>query len=57
MRFWLICRGEFTAPFTSVYAVTKHGLRAYTDALRRELAPWNIYVGVIEPGYYKYGFK
>jgi len=43
--------GEVTLPFSGMYCATKFALRAYTDALRRELSPWNIYVGNFQPSY------
>jgi len=45
--------GEVSLPFDGHYAATKFALRAYSDCLRRELSPWNIFVGVFEPGYIK----
>ena len=35
------------------YCITKHGVEAFSDALRREMRPWGVMVSVIEPG----GFK
>jgi NAD(P)-dependent dehydrogenase (short-subunit alcohol dehydrogenase family) len=32
------------------YAASKHALESIGDALRRELAPWNIGVSLVEPG-------
>ena len=37
----------------SAYCITKYGVQAFSDALRREMAPWGIHVSIIEPG----GFK
>jgi len=42
--------GWFGAPFYGPYAASKHALRAFSDALRLELAPWGLYVSIIEPG-------
>ncbi len=42
--------GKFVYPFFGAYAASKHALEAYTDALRRELLPWNMHVVSIEPG-------
>lgn len=42
--------GFIALPFLGPYAMTKFGLRAFTDSLRRELRPWNISVSVIEVG-------
>ena len=43
--------GIIAGPMTSTYAASKHALESYSDSLRRELAPFNISVSVIEPGY------
>ena len=32
--------GFFTFPNTSAYSASKHALNAFTDCLRREMAPW-----------------
>jgi len=45
--------GEISIPFMGSYTSSKFALGVFTDALRRELRPWNIYVGVIEPSYVK----
>lgn len=37
------------APTYSVYAATKAGVRAFTDALRREVMPYNIKVSAVYP--------
>ncbi len=42
--------GRIAAPLYSVYAATKFGLRAFTDALRREVAPYGVHVSGIYPG-------
>jgi len=42
--------GQMVFPFFGAYAGSKFALEAFSDALRRELAPWNIRVAVIEPG-------
>ena len=42
--------GLIAAPMYSVYAATKYGMRGFTDALRREVAPFNIHVSGIYPG-------
>ncbi len=42
--------GLIAAPLYTVYAATKYGVRAFTDALRREVAPFGIYVSGIYPG-------
>lgn len=42
--------GRIAAPLYSVYAATKFGIRAFTDALRREVAPYGVRVSGIYPG-------
>jgi NAD(P)-dependent dehydrogenase (short-subunit alcohol dehydrogenase family) len=43
--------GKFAFPMSGVYAATKHGLEAVTDALRLEVAPFGIKVVAIRPGF------
>ena len=43
--------GIIAGPMTSTYAASKRALESYSDSLRRELAPFQISVSVIEPGY------
>jgi hypothetical protein len=42
--------GMIAAPLYSIYAATKFGVRGFTDALRREVAPFGIQVSGIYPG-------
>ncbi len=42
--------GYLAAPLYSIYAATKFGVRGFTDALRREVAPFGIRVSGIYPG-------
>ena len=42
--------GWIAPPLLSIYSATKFGIRAFTDALRREVAPFNIKVSGIYPG-------
>ena len=42
--------GEICTPFNSTYAATKAGLTKFSDALRMELAPFNISVVIVKPG-------
>ena len=42
--------GRATIPMMGPYSASKHALEAVTDALRLELAPWDIEVSIIEPG-------
>ena len=42
--------GRVTIPFLGLYSGSKFALEAMSDALRMELAPWNIHVILVEPG-------
>ena len=42
--------GMIAAPLYSIYAATKFGVRGFTDALRREAAPFGVKVCGIYPG-------
>jgi short-subunit dehydrogenase len=42
--------GLIAAPLYTIYAATKYGVRGFTDALRREVAPFGIRVSGIYPG-------
>ncbi len=42
--------GLIASPLIASYAASKHGVRAFTDALRREVAPLGIKVSGIYPG-------
>jgi NADP-dependent 3-hydroxy acid dehydrogenase YdfG len=42
--------GMIAAPMYTIYAATKFGVRAFTDALRREVGPFDIRVSGIYPG-------
>jgi NADP-dependent 3-hydroxy acid dehydrogenase YdfG len=42
--------GLIAAPLYTVYAASKFGVRAFTDALRREVSPFGIHVSAIYPG-------
>ncbi|MDL5159872.1 SDR family oxidoreductase [Actinomycetospora termitidis] len=39
-----------TGPGSNVYAATKHAVGAFSEALRQELAPQHVRVGLVEPG-------
>lgn len=45
--------GIFGSPQSSAYAMSKHTIEAFTDALAGEMAPLGVKVSVIEPGSYK----
>jgi NAD(P)-dependent dehydrogenase (short-subunit alcohol dehydrogenase family) len=42
--------GILAPPVLNVYAISKHGIEAFTDSLAVELAPTGIIVNVVEPG-------
>jgi NAD(P)-dependent dehydrogenase (short-subunit alcohol dehydrogenase family) len=42
--------GFLTPPFYGVYAASKHAIEAMSDAWRRELAPENVVVSLLQPG-------
>ncbi|MFI7670634.1 SDR family NAD(P)-dependent oxidoreductase [Nocardia sp. NPDC049526] len=42
--------GRVARPGTAVYNLTKFGINAFSEALRQELQPQRVRVGVIEPG-------
>ncbi len=41
--------GLFSAPFSGPYAMSKHAIEGYSDALRREMDPLGIKVSLVEP--------
>ncbi len=42
--------GHKVGPGFTVYAATKHAVRALSEGLRQEVKPWNIRTTVISPG-------
>jgi NAD(P)-dependent dehydrogenase (short-subunit alcohol dehydrogenase family) len=42
--------GRIAMPMVGPYAMSKFGLEAFSDSLRRELYPWGIHVSLVEPG-------
>jgi len=42
--------GRMSSPFIAPYNSSKFAVRAWTDALRQELAPHGVHVSLIEPG-------
>ena len=42
--------GRIASPMLGPYAMSKFGLEAFSDSLRRELHPWGIHVSIVEPG-------
>lgn len=47
--------GSFALPGLTPYTSSKFALRGFSEALRLELLPFNVYVSLIEPGNYKTG--
>ncbi|XP_075708133.1 retinol dehydrogenase 7-like isoform X2 [Rhinoderma darwinii] len=39
------------------YCISKFGVEAFSDSLRRELKPFGVQVSIIEPGYFKTGLN
>jgi len=50
MKYFRIITGRVSRPNISSYCVTKYGVQAFSDALRREMAPWGVLVSIIEAG-------
>ena len=42
--------GRFSAPFIGPYSASKFAIRAWSDAIRIELAPQGVHVALVEPG-------
>lgn len=42
--------GRLAPPYWSAYAASKHAVQAYSNALRQELKPEKIHVGIVMPG-------
>jgi NADP-dependent 3-hydroxy acid dehydrogenase YdfG len=42
--------GRVARPGTAVYSLTKFGVNGFSEALRQELQPQHVRVGVVEPG-------
>lgn len=42
--------GRISVNCLSAYSVTKYGVEAFSDALRREMNPWGVLVSIVEPG-------
>ena len=37
----------------SAYCISKYGVEAFSDGLRREMQPWGVGVSIVEPGAHK----
>lgn len=49
--------GQIAAPTWGAYAASKHAVEALSDALRMEVAPFDVDVVIIEPGPVRTGFN
>jgi NAD(P)-dependent dehydrogenase (short-subunit alcohol dehydrogenase family) len=49
--------GRMAIPFSGPYTASKFALEGLTETLRYELAPWNIKVVLIEPGFIATNFQ
>lgn len=47
--------GRLSIPFESAYCISKYGVEALSDGIRRELSPWGVQVSMIEPGGHQTG--
>ncbi|KAJ7373887.1 hypothetical protein OS493_009211 [Desmophyllum pertusum] len=47
--------GRMSFPNVSGYCISKYGVEAFSDALRREMSPWGVLVSMITPGMFKTG--
>jgi NAD(P)-dependent dehydrogenase (short-subunit alcohol dehydrogenase family) len=45
--------GRFSMPLVTPYSLSKFGVEAFTDGLRRSMRPWGVKAVVIEPGFHK----
>ena len=41
---------RFPVNLAAAYIITKTGVEAFSDVLRREMHPWGIKVSILEPG-------
>ena len=48
--------GRLAPPFMGVYAASKHAVEGFSDALRREVAPFGVKVSVVRPGFVRTEF-
>ena len=45
--------GRACLPHATAYCISKFGVEAFSDALRRELGPSGVKVSIIEPGFFR----
>lgn len=51
--FVLLSVGRTCLPHASAYSISKFGVEAFSDALRRELGPTGVKVSIVEPGFFQ----
>jgi len=51
----ILYAGRLSSNFFASYAISKYGVEAFSDALRREMYPWGIKVSIMEPGGFQTG--
>ncbi|MFB6076852.1 MAG: SDR family NAD(P)-dependent oxidoreductase [Candidatus Nanohaloarchaea archaeon] len=49
--------GMIAAPFWGAYSASKHAVEGFSDALRREVAPFGVDVVIVQPGPVRTGFN
>lgn len=49
----MVSPGRIVLPYLSAYTISKYGVSAFSDALRREMFPWGVHVSIIEAGAHK----
>lgn len=47
--------GRYASPFAAYYTASKHAVEGFTEALRLEVAAYNIKVSMVEPGFVRTG--
>ena len=52
---FLLPPGRLSCIFYGAYSISKYGVEAFSDALRREMYPWGIKVSIMEPGGFQTG--
>ena len=52
---FVLVAGRMSFPHVSAYCISKYGIEAFSDALRREMSPWGVLVSMIEPGMFQTG--
>ena len=45
--------GRVVIPSTAAYCISKYGVQAFCDSLRREVKPFRVTVHIIEPGMFR----